>query len=250
MHQAQLFESTKDIYLRVFRRLCPRSSAPEFRIDFKAYRNANCYIRWKNQQIEVRHADVLLSAPPSVTEAIAYILLARLYRKQVPEQYLEVYRMFMNAPETRTQIEGVRRDRGRKKLGSAQGQHYDLEELFDEVNAWWFGGLLPRPAIGWTLTPSNRVLGHYDPVHHAIAISSFLDTEEAGRDLVRYVMFHEMLHIKHPIRYADGRREIHCKEFREEEALFPAFTELKERLRVLCHTRGTGKVRRRRRRRG
>lgn len=247
MHQAQLFESTKDIYLRVFRRLCPRTSPPEFLIHFKAYRNANCYIRWKNQQIEVCHADVLLTAPVSVTEAIAYILLARLYRKPVPEQYLEIYRSFMNDPATREQIEGMRRQRSRKVLGSSQGKHYNLDELFDEVNAWWFGGTLPRPTIGWTLKPSARVLGHYDPVHHAIAISCFLDSEEAGRDLVRYVMFHEMLHIKHPIRYNEGRREIHGREFREEEALYPGFQNLKKKLEGLCYKRGSTRSRRRRR---
>jgi hypothetical protein len=248
VHQAQLFESTKDIYLRVFRRLCPRMSPPEISIHFKAYRNANCYIRWKNQQIEVRHADALQSAPAHVTEAIAYILLARLYRKPVPEQYLEIYRTFMNDPATRDQIESLRRSRGRKILGSSQGRHYNLDELFDEVNNWWFGGTLPRPKIGWTLRPSVRVLGHYDPVHHAIAISSFLDSEESGIDLVRYVMFHEMLHIKYPIRYREGRREIHGREFREEEALYPGFQELKKKLERLCAKRGTARTHRRRRR--
>jgi len=238
VQQAQLFESTKDIYLRAFLRLCPRTSPPVFVIVYKAYRNANCYIRWKNQQVKVCLADVLATAPTSVTEAIAHILIGRLYRKTVPAEHLEVYRTFMNQPETRSSLETLRRSRSRKRLGSATGKYYDLDELFDEVNAWWFDGKLPRPKIGWTLQESRRILGHYDPVHHAIAVSSFLDSPEAGRDLVRYVMFHEMLHIKYPIQYRNGRREIHGRDFTEEEERFPGFAVLKEHLRRLCHAKG------------
>ncbi len=235
MHQLQLFESTKDIYVRVFRRLCPRTELPEIVITYRSYRNANCYIRWKNQRIEVTHADVLQSAPPLVTEAIAFILLARLYRKRVSDEHLAVYRAYMNAHETRQQVELLRRERGRKRMGSPRGRHYDLEKLFDEVNRDWFGTELSRPALGWTLKPSRRILGHYDPIHHAIVLSSFLDSVEAGEDLVRYVMYHEMLHIKHPIHYGEERRVIHSREFQRDEQAYPKYNELKERLRQLCN---------------
>lgn len=235
MHQLQLFESTKDIYARVFQRLCPRAAVPEFVVSFRNYRNANCYIRWKNQRIEVRHADILMQAPAAVTEAIASILLARLYRKRVAPEHVTTYRNFMSAGETRQSIEALRRERGVKRMAGPRGRHYDLGQMFDEVNRQWFGGVLPRPKLGWTLSVSRRTLGHYDPVHHAIVISSFLDSPEAGYDLVRYVVFHEMLHIKHPIHYRDGRRVIHSAAFREEERQYPQFAELKERLRQLCH---------------
>lgn len=246
MHQLQLFESTKDIYIRAFRRLCPRTPTPEFVIVFKSYRNANCYIRWKNHRIEVRHADVLMNAPAEVTEAIAFILLARLYRKPVPPDKIAVYRSFMNDQGTRSQVEEIRRERGVKRMAPAKGRFYDLDALFDEVNEWWFGGGIPRPAIGWTLQPSNRILGHFDPVHYAIVISSFLDTKEAGRELVRYVMFHEMLHIKYPITYTERRRIIHSAMFSEEESRYPGFAELKEHLGRLCSHSPASKRRRRR----
>lgn len=247
MHQLQLFESTKDIYARVFRRLCPRTAMPEIVIAFKSYRNANCYIRWKNQRIEVRHADLLMTAPPAVTEAIAFILLSRLYRKQVPQEHVAVYRAFMNDGRTRQQVEVLRRERGEKRMRSPQGAHFNLVELFHEVNHQWFGSALPQPELGWSIQPSRRILGHYDPVHHAIVISSFLDSQEAGRDLVRYVMFHEMLHIKHPIRYQEGHRVIHSQAFRAEERKYPRFEELKEQLRRMCNEATPTRHRRQRR---
>lgn len=234
-HQLQLFESTKDIYYRVFRQLRPRTVPPEILIRFKTYTNANCYIRWKDQQLHVNLADSLRLAPPSVSEAIAFILLSKIYRKAIPEESLAVYRDYMNHGETRHRLDKIRRERGRKRIQPPQGNFFNLEEIFAEVNESMFEGTLPKPTIGWSKGASNRVLGHYDPTHHLIVLSRFLDREEAGYDLVRYVMFHEMLHIKHPIEYQGSRRKIHPRKFREEEAAYPQFEFLKEKLRDLCH---------------
>ncbi|MCL4784690.1 MAG: M48 family peptidase [Bryobacterales bacterium] len=235
VHQLQLFESTKDIYYRVFRQLRPRTIPPEILIRFKPYANANCYIRWKDQQLHVSLADSLKLIPPKIAEAIAFILLSKIYRKSIPEAALEAYREYMNHPETRDRHSRVRRERGRKRMDPAQGNHFDLDEIFKELNSAFFGNSLDVPAIGWSRNASNRVLGHYDATHHAIVLSRFLDRREAGYDLVRYVMYHEMLHIKHPIEYDGSRRIIHSRKFREEEKRYPDFAILKEKLRDLCH---------------
>lgn len=234
-HQLQLFESTKDIYYRVFRTLRPRTIPPGIHIHFKPYANANCYIRWKEQHLHVSLADSLKHAPPQITEAIAYILLCKIYRKRIPESALEAYHEYMNSGETRDRLSRVRRERGTKRMDPAQGNHFDLGEIFNELNGTFFEDGLRVPAIGWSKTASNRVLGHYDPTHHAIVISRFLDRPEAGYDLVRYVMYHEMLHIKHPIEYDGPRRVIHSRAFKEDERRYPQFTALKEKLRDLCH---------------
>lgn len=234
-HQLQLFESTKDIYYRVFRQLRPRTIPPDILIRFKPYANANCYIRWKDQQLHVSLADSLKFAPAPIAEAIAHILLCKIYRKSVPEAATEAYREYMNSRETRDRLSRVRQERGQKRMDPARGNHFDLEEIFKELNEAFFEGALAVPAIGWSRNASNRVLGHYDATHHAIVLSRFLDRPEAGFDLVRYVMYHEMLHIKHPIEYDGPRRIIHSRKFREEEQCYPDFALLKEKLRDLCH---------------
>lgn len=240
-HQLQLFESTKDIYYRVFNELRPRSAPPAIRISFKPYANANCYIRWKERQLHVFLADSLKLAPPQVAEAIAYILLAKIYRKPVPEPALEAYHEYMNRGETRARLSLVRRERGRKRMDPPQGDHFDLEAIFKELNDAFFEGRLDTPSIGWSKSSSARVLGHYDSTHHAIVISRFLDRPEAGYDLVRYVVYHEMLHIKHPIEYDGARRIIHSRAFKEEERRYPQFAALKEKLRDLCHRKKISK---------
>lgn len=225
----------KDIYFRVFRRLRPRTIPPDILISFRPYANANCYIRWKDQQLHVYLADTLKLAPPHISEAIAYILLCKIYRKPIPESALEAYHGYMNSRETRDRLSRVRRERGRKQMGPARGNSFDLLDIFTELNRTFFENALPLPSIGWSKNASNRVLGHYDHTHHAIVISRFLDRPEAGYDLVRYVMYHEMLHIKHPIQYDGPRRIIHSHAFKEEERRYPHFVALKEKLRDLCH---------------
>lgn len=236
-HQLQLFESTKDIYYRVFRQLRPRTIPPEILIRYRAYASANCYIRWKDAQLHVHLADSLRLAPPKVVEAIAFILLCKIYRKPIPGAALEAYRAYMHSVETRERLEQIRRQRGRKRVLPSQGVHYDLGSMFDALNAEYFGGQLRCSRIGWSPGASSRILGHYDPTHETIVISRLLDRPEAGEDLVKYVVFHEMLHIKHPIRYEKDRRRIHPREFQEEEKRYPGFQDLKERLRELCHRR-------------
>jgi len=42
------------------------------------------------------------------------------------------------------------------------------------------------------------------------------------------VMFHEMLHLRHPVDHNGVRRRVHTREFREAERRFPQLKEAKE----------------------
>ena len=44
----------------------------------------------------------------------------------------------------------VRQMRGRKRIESPQGQVYDLDEIFEELNRQFFYGLLARPQMTWS----------------------------------------------------------------------------------------------------
>jgi len=39
--------------------------------------------------------------------------------------------------------------------------------------------------------------------------------------VVEYIVFHEMLHLKHPVKLRGSRRCVHSKEFMVEESVFP-----------------------------
>jgi hypothetical protein len=123
--------------------------------------------------------------------------------------------------------------RGRKRLHSAQGHTYDLDEVFEGLNTRFFHGLLARPQLTWSRNHSRNSLGHYDPAHNAIVVSRIFDHPRVPHYAVDYIVYHEMLHLKHPVRLRGSRRCVHSAEFRAEEKLFPQLEEVKRFLKQL-----------------
>ena len=105
--------------------------------------------------------------------------------------------------------------------------------IFDELNVRHFGGLMAVPQLGWSRRPSKTLLGHFDPSHNAIILSRILDRPTVPRLAVEYVLYHEMLHLKHPVEHKGTRRCVHTPEFRADEKLFPHLEEAKRLLRHL-----------------
>ena len=221
------------IYIRIFREMKPRTPVPEMSIEIRRYANANAQIRLENGRLVVRMADTLASAPEDVQEALAEILLAKLFRKPVPPLANNRYRRYLNRSQVRQTLDQVRQQRGRKRIDAPEGQYYDLTLMFEELNFRYFFGLMSRPAIGWSRQASRTMLGHYDPSHHMIVLSKLLDRETVPKLAVEYVLFHEMLHIKHPVEHRGGRRCVHTKSFKEAEKQFDRWREAKALLRKL-----------------
>jgi aquaporin Z len=65
------------------------------------------------------------------------------------------------------------------------------------------------------------MLGHYDAAHNTIVVSRVFDRPDTPRCAIEYLLYHEMLHLKHPVRVKAGRRCVHSREFQAEERLFP-----------------------------
>jgi len=226
--------SGKELYAHVFRQLRPRTLLREVAFEFRHFANGHSTVQWHDGRLRVRVADVFATAPGTVQEALAWILLSKLFRKEVAAKHLDRYRRFLNRKETVRQMETVRRERGRKQIHPPAGKHHDLIEIFEEVNFHYFHGLMARPEIGWSPTISRTILGHYDSAHHAIVISRILDSAEVPRFVVEYVMYHEMLHLRYPEARHGGRRCVHTEEFRKAEAQFPLIEEANQWLRRIC----------------
>ncbi len=236
MQQANLFfESVEEIYGRVFRELKPRTRAPEFLVEYRPYANVDSFIRAEpgDGRLRVRMADLLEGAPAPVHEALAFILVSKLYRKAIPEKYNRRYRLFLNRADVRRKTLLLRQIRGRKPLSGAQGRCYNLEELFEDLNRRYFDGLLARPQLGWSPRPSRTLLGHFDAAHNAIVISQLLDRPATPRFVADYIVYHEMLHLRHPVEHRGDRNSIHTRAFREAERAFPRLKEARQWLRKL-----------------
>lgn len=210
------------IFATVFRRLKPRTALPEVRVSFRPFANLNSSLRLADGRLEVRLSDLLEGAPASVLEALANILICKLYRQPVPAAAQARYRKFVNRKAVRRQLMLVRQARGRKQVDTPRGRHYNLEEIFQELNARYFLGFLAVPLLSWSRNRSRTMLGHFDPAHNTIIISRLFDGPQVPRYLLEYVMYHEMLHLKHPVEacLSGDRRRVHSRQFREEECRF------------------------------
>ena len=204
----------------MYTRLNCEGRPPHFAVEFYPYANLTHSIRLRHDTAHVRLSDLLRDAPLEVTEAAAAILLARLYRRRLPRRIAEVYRQYSQAHATRRKLQAMRRKRARRKIRDAQGQRHNLAELFDRLNEEYFQGTLPRPKIGWSTRRWRSQLGIFDPALDQISINAALDRPHVPEYAVAYVLYHEMLHRKHPIKLARCRLEAHSREFRAEEQEF------------------------------
>lgn len=233
METAVFFETPVEICARVFRELRPRTPLPAIDVKFRPYANANSFVKMEESRLEFRVSDVLEQAPAPIFEALAFILIGKLFRKPVAVEYGHRYRRYLNRRDVRHAIETARQNRGRKQVAAPQGRTYDLELLFDELNFKYFFGLMSRPALGWSLRISNATLGHYDPSHHTIVLNKVLDRPEVPRLAVEYVLYHEILHIKYPAQHNGLRRCVHTREFKDAEKKFERLAEAKALLKKL-----------------
>lgn len=230
---ALFFESPQELFRRVHREIRPRTQTPEIDVEYRRFANANSDVRLQDGAIRVRISDLLEGAPAPVTEALAHILLGKLYRRPAARQYVHRYRLYLNRKDVRRNISLVRQTRGRKAHSGPEGSVHNLERIFEELNRKFFGGMMARPALGWSHIRSRTRLGHFDPSHNMIVISRIFDDPAAPRLALEYVMYHEMLHLHYPVEHNGARRCVHTPAFKAHEKLFPQFREAKALLKKL-----------------
>ena len=222
----QVFEGT-------YRELRPRAPIPEIVVEFFAFANLNNTIRLRDGKLLVRLSDLLEGAPQAVLSAIAHILLAKMYRRPIEREHASRYRRYISGHDITQKAHLVRQIRGRKRIQSPRGHTYDLETIFDELNTRFFYGLLARPQMTWSRDHARNSLGHYDPAHNAIVVSRIFDHPAVPRCALEYIVYHEMLHLKHPVKLRGNRRCVHSAAFQAEERLFPGLENAKQFLKRL-----------------
>jgi len=227
------FESPVEIFGRVHREVRPRTPVPPVVVEYKQFANADSLVRLEMGTLTVRITDLLEGAPAPVIEALAHILIGKLYRKPTARQYEHRYRLYLNRRDMRRRISLVRQTRGRKVHLGSQGSVHNLEEVFEELNGKYFGGMMARPGLGWSHVRSRTRLGHFDPSHGMIMISRIFDDPCAPRLALEYVMFHEMLHLHYPVDHSGTRRCVHTPEFKAHEKQFAEFKEARALLKKM-----------------
>ncbi len=92
-----------------------------------------------------------------------------------------------------------------------------LEEAFKSINKEYFEDLMEQPNLVWGKKAFYK-LGHYEHQTDTVLISEIFKEE---KELLDYILFHELLHKKHGIKFSKtGRHMHHTKAFRDEEKKF------------------------------
>ncbi len=113
------------------------------------------------------------------------------------------------------------------KEDAAKGRVHDLGPIFAAVNVRYFDSAISAE-IGWGLagSPQRRsrrsiTFGSYDHRARRITMHPVLDAPHVPALVVARIVHHEMLHAKiGEARSESGRRIVHSKQFRIEEATF------------------------------
>jgi predicted metal-dependent hydrolase len=222
-----------EIFHNAYREVRPRAPMPPIHIRFYPFVSINNTIRLRQGELYIRLSDLLESAPETVLYAIAHILLSKLYRKPIHRAQNVRYRRYIASHDISSKARLVRQIRGRKLIHTAHGHHYNLEEIFEDLNRRYFHGLMGRPLLTWSQSHARNSLGHYDPAHNAIVISRIFDHPRVPRYVVEYIVFHEMLHLRHPVKLRGSRRCVHSQEFLTDEKLFPKLADAQSFLKQL-----------------
>ena len=213
------------LFADAFRQLEPQRPTPNIDVRFYPYAGLNHTIRLRAGRFYVRLSDIFRDAPDNVQRALAYILVAKLLHRRTPQMHERVYRAYATSPHVLRAADLARRQRGRKQVSTARGDYHNLDRLFARINHRYFDDALSKPTLTWSKRRTRRILGHHDPVYDTIVISKTLDAADVPEWFVEYILFHEMLHIKHPARLVNGRRMYHTRAFRAEEERYPLYQE-------------------------
>ncbi len=164
------FESPEEIYARVFRELKPRTALPALRVEFCRFANADSFIRLENGALRMRISDLLASAPAPVMEALAYILLGKLYRKPIARPLQSSLSAVFEPPRIRCAGKPtcVRQIRGRKfSSPDRKAQRFTTWKRFSDAvsTGKFFDGLMGMPRLGWSRGRSRNIfsLGPFRP---------------------------------------------------------------------------------------
>lgn len=215
----------KKLYEEAFKKLNGKSEIPEIKVGFYPYIGINHTIRARGGKIYVRIAEICRDLPLEAQSALSEILVSKLLRKKIPQQTRQIYRNFIKNTELREKALNNKRLLGRKIIGSAEGDVYNLTEIFRHLNQIYFDEKISEPTISWSARKTYRILGHHDSTHETIIVSKSLDDKSVPKYVVEYVVYHEMLHIFHPTEHRNGRRYNHTPQFRRDERKFAFFDE-------------------------
>ena len=177
----------------------------------------------KGRRYEVRLHHMFADADPVITRALA---------RYIADNDADASRVLGDFIDSNAGHVRGRARRAPSQVIFTAGEHHDLREIYEDLNARYFGDRIDA-AITWGARcgrPRRRnsiKMGSYSVEDRLIRIHRSLDRGFVPQFFVAWIVFHEMLHQVHDIRVKNGRREFHSKEFLADEAQYEHYDEAK-----------------------
>lgn len=228
---------------RVHARLRPgRMLEPAPKVSFYPYAGGGSTVRERDGRLTFRLSDRMQGAPDVVLEGVVGVLLCRflgLPDSRADAAAVRAYRAYLNDERNANPVGPAPAGRQGRKHIDPVGAHRSLLESYLRVTLD-LGLTLPRvPTLSWSKTVSRHRFGHWDPDHNAVVISQVLDDPDVPEFVLDYVLYHELLHILHPVKMGSGtKRIVHSAAFKRDERRFPRWKEGDDWIRRLARRRG------------
>ncbi|MCM2325807.1 MAG: SprT-like domain-containing protein [Candidatus Woesearchaeota archaeon] len=177
---------------------------PDFDANIKysrAFKGFNANVRYTREVMHFRLSYQWKEISDDIKIGLIQSLLNKVFRSDKKTMNQELYEIFLKKVPTFS-----------KKLESDP----ILEDSFNRMNELYFQGIFLKPNL--VFGGNNfRTLGTYNYNDDTIMISSVLRKDQ---NLMDYVMYHEMLHMKFRYKKTGKRVVHHSKEFREWESRY------------------------------
>ncbi len=173
----------------------------------------------------VRLHHMFVTAPPPVTRALArYIAENESHASRYLSTYIE---------QNQHIIRRASRRRAPALTLETQGEVFDLQDVFDDLNRMYFEDKIDA-RITWGTRGGRRrrrtsiKMGSYSVEDRLIRIHPALDRRFVPRYFLEWIVYHEMLHQVHDIPVVGGRRQFHTPEFMAQESNFEHYERARE----------------------
>ena len=197
----------EELAVRAFRGLYPKREIPELEVKFsgrfKEY-NANVEIKkngWSILKLHFALSKKFLETQEEMRIGIIQHLLNKIYKTKVKSIEQDLYENFLKHLSTYSE--------------RLESDPY-LQRIYEELNEEYFHGILDQPNLVFG-QKSLTVLGHYSYTSDKVTISTALKEDEL---LLRFVLYHELLHKKHGFKKRGSKTMYHTKEFKADEKKF------------------------------
>lgn len=184
-------------------------------------------VREKGRVLEITAHEAFIAAPQEALGALVNI--AHQKNKDTANTIIKNFANSEDMSAIQQEMEYI----GIPQGANAQGEHYNLEKVFNRINKEYFNDEMPQPRLTWNQQRTYRKFGHYQYSTDTLLVSRSLDFPNTPSFVLDFVVYHELLHKKLGYNTINGRRYAHTSVFRKEEQKFKKYQEAKDYIKKL-----------------